>query len=131
MVDHARLAIRPRRLAVHAGTGGTARGAAEAGLTRVPDAVQRSPGDAKHRPVRCSAEPGPTHFPLRYMGPGSAAQRFTLRRVRGTRFSHTLLHHFTQRGKIRLARRGAAEHEADAAAGLRIFQPQEFYARVA
>jgi hypothetical protein len=27
--------------------------------SRVPDAVQRSPGDAKHRPVRCSAEPGP------------------------------------------------------------------------
>ena len=27
---------------------------------RVPDAVQRDPGDAKHRPVRCSAEPGPT-----------------------------------------------------------------------
>ncbi len=26
---------------------------------RVPDAVQRSTGDAKHRPVRCSAEPGP------------------------------------------------------------------------
>jgi len=24
-----------------------------------PDAVQRAPGDAKHRPVRCSAEPGP------------------------------------------------------------------------
>src|SRR6202041_3141026 len=26
---------------------------------RVPDAAQRSPGDAKHRPVRCTAEPGP------------------------------------------------------------------------
>src|SRR5882757_5754693 len=38
MVDHARFTLRPRRLAVHAGTGGTARGAAErevsAGLTR-------------------------------------------------------------------------------------------------
>ena len=28
-------------------------------MSRVPDAVQRAPGDAKHRPVRCSAEPGP------------------------------------------------------------------------
>ena len=28
-------------------------------------------------------------------------------------YSHTLLHHFAQRRKIRLARRGAAEHEAD------------------
>jgi hypothetical protein len=27
---------------------------------RVPDAVQRVPGDAKHRPVRCAADPGPT-----------------------------------------------------------------------
>ena len=33
MVDHARFAIRPRRLAVHAGIGGTARGAAQAGLS--------------------------------------------------------------------------------------------------
>ena len=64
------------------------------------------------------------------VGPGSAAHRYTLRRVRGTRLRHTLLHHLTQCCKITLARRGAAEHEADAAAGFGIFQAQEFYALV-
>ncbi len=39
MVDHARLAIGPRRLAVHAGTGGTARRAAQAGLILQPPAA--------------------------------------------------------------------------------------------
>ena len=42
---------------------------------RVPDAVQRS--------SRCSAEPGP--MLMISVGPGSAAQRYTLRCVRGTR----------------------------------------------
>jgi len=59
---------------------------------RVPDAVRRSPGDAQHRPVRCSAEPGPTR-PQARMGPGSAAHRkgprkaqpSALRSIRGTR----------------------------------------------
>src|SRR5882762_5897902 len=46
--------------------------------SRVPDAVQRSPGDAKHRPVRCSAEPGPSTN----MGPGSGAHRSALRSAR-------------------------------------------------
>ena len=42
---------------------------ARTGCSGVPDAVQRVPGDAKHRPVRCAAEPGP----LRKMNPGPAA----------------------------------------------------------
>src|SRR3954447_25222043 len=29
---------------------------------RVPGAVQRPPGEAKRRPVRCAAEPGPTSW---------------------------------------------------------------------
>jgi hypothetical protein len=54
-------------------SGASATGAADA---RVPDAVQR--------PSRCSAEPGPTR--ARYsLGPGSAAQHFMPRCVRGTR----------------------------------------------
>src|SRR6266700_2026038 len=54
--------------------------------SRVPDAVQRSPGDAKHRPARCSAEPGPICTATSpTMGPGSAAHRFALRSARDKR----------------------------------------------
>src|SRR6266446_7423752 len=42
---------------------------------RVPDAVQR--------PLRCSAEPGPSQAPDLTMGPGSAAHHFVLRSIRG------------------------------------------------
>ena len=39
--------------------------------SRAPDAAQRFPGDAKHRPVRrCAAEPGPMHQPVARL-PGS------------------------------------------------------------
>src|SRR6202790_4952685 len=51
--------------------------------------------------------------------------------VCGRRRRQALLHHLTQRRKIRLARRGAAERKSDAAAGLRIFQAQEFHPLVA
>ena len=51
---------------------------ASAKLSRAPDAAQRPPGDAKHRPVRrCAAEPGPIHLrrTMSPLGPGSAPQR--------------------------------------------------------
>ncbi len=66
--------------------------------------------------------------PLRLRGRGSQniIPRLPLVASRARGNIHALLHHLPQRAKIRLARRGAAEGEADAAAGLRIFQPQEF-----
>jgi hypothetical protein len=50
---------------------------------RVPDAVQRLPGDAKHRPVTMFRRAG-TH-PQQRMDPGTAAHHFVLRSIRGTR----------------------------------------------
>jgi hypothetical protein len=44
---------------------------ARANSARVPDAVQRSPGDAKHRPVTLLRRAG-THVGTRTMDPGSA-----------------------------------------------------------
>ncbi|MGY3144143.1 hypothetical protein ACVWYQ_001142 [Bradyrhizobium sp. USDA 3397] len=48
---------------------------ASATLSRAPDAAQRPPGDAKHRPVRrCAAEPGPINL-RRTMSPWVPALR--------------------------------------------------------
>src|ERR1700716_292820 len=62
-------------------------------------------------------------------GRGSSVPSFTRRR--SGRHINTLFHHLAERREIRLARRGAAECQPDAAAGLRIFQAQEFYPVVA
>src|SRR5450631_1716915 len=62
-------------------------------------------------------------------GRGSSAPSFTRRRS-GRRIN-TLFHHLAECCKVGLARRGAAEGQPDAAAGLRIFQAQEFYPVVA
>jgi hypothetical protein len=43
-------------------------------MGRVPDAVQRSPGDAKHRPVTLLRRAG--IHKTNSMGPGSAAHRY-------------------------------------------------------
>ena len=58
----------------------------------------------------------------------ASAQRLHIRHMRSI---HTFSHHLAQRGKIRLAGRGAAEHKADRATGLGIFQPQEFHPVIA
>ena len=69
-------------------------GIAGAGMFRVPDAVQRPPGDAKHRPVRCTAEPGPINALRDVWAPDQ--QRTTpqksgaLRSIRGTQGQHTV-----------------------------------------